>query len=171
MKRILKSSLSAIFLFLSVLTTQAQSSTTQTGKPLQVERWIKSQFGKGKTPPFSFEYGGQPSSTFLSKCKHSLTRLPSKENQVCYIATYTDSKTGLKVECEVTGWMEFGVWNGCYASRTRAQTSRHASAMLRQPTSPSNIPLSLLLSIMPMAATPAVPTLPHANRRFCKATT
>ena len=109
MKRILTSSLSAILLFLSVLTTQAQSSTTQNGKPLQVERWIKSQFGKGKTPPFSFEYGGQPSSTILSKCKHSLTRLPSKENQVCYIATYTDNKTGLKVECEVTGWTDFGV--------------------------------------------------------------
>lgn len=78
------------------------------GKPVQMERWITSQFGKGKTPPFSFDYGGQPSAAILSKCKHSLTKLPSKEDsQVRYLATYTD-KTGLKVECEVTGWTDFG---------------------------------------------------------------
>lgn len=96
-----------LFLCTFTLSTKAQSSV-QNGKSLQVERWITSQFGKGKTPPFSFEYDGQPSSKILSKCRHSLTRLPSTEdNQVRYLATYTDKK-GLKVECEVTGWTDFG---------------------------------------------------------------
>ena len=74
-----------------------------------MERWIAAQFGKGKTPPFSFEYGGVPSKEILRRCRHSLMRLPnSQENQVRYIATYTDSQTGLKVECEVTAWKDFG---------------------------------------------------------------
>ena len=87
----------------------AQGTTVQNGKPAQMECWIKAQFGKGKTPPFSFEYGGVPSTEILHRCRHSLTRLPAtEENQLHYIATYTDSKTGLKVECDVTGWKDFG---------------------------------------------------------------
>ena len=96
-----------LFLCTFTLSTKAQSSV-QIGKSLQVERWITSHFGKGETPPFSFEYDGQPSSKILSKCRHSLTRLPNTEdNQVRYLATYADGK-GLKVECEVTGWTDFG---------------------------------------------------------------
>ena len=76
----------------------AQGTTVQNGKSVQMERWITAQFGKGKTPPFSFEYGGVPSAEILHRCRHSLTRLPAtEENQLHYIATYTDSKTGLKV--------------------------------------------------------------------------
>ena len=100
--------LCAAVLLLCTRTAKAQGTSTQNGRPIQVERWITSHFGKGKTPPFSFEYGGQPSATFLSKCRHSFTRLPNaEESQVRYLVTYTD-KTGLKVECEVTGWTNFG---------------------------------------------------------------
>ena len=85
-----------------------QGIIVQNGKPVQVERWITAHFGKGKTPPFSFEYDGVPSADILRRCRHSLTRLPStEENQLRYVATYTDSQTGLKVECEVKGWTDF----------------------------------------------------------------
>lgn len=109
MRSILKSILYAIALLSYALTAKAQGTFVQNGKPVQVERWIKSQFGKGKTPPFSFVYGGQPSAEVLKRCQHSLTRIPGTgENQIRYIANYTDSKTGLMVTCEVTGWTDFG---------------------------------------------------------------
>ena len=91
------------------ISSMAQGTVVQNGKPVQLERWIKEQFGKGKTPPFSFLYGGVPSREILQRCRHSLTQQPSSEqNQLRYIATYTDSRTGIKVECEVTGWTDFG---------------------------------------------------------------
>lgn len=109
MRSILKSILYAIAFLSYALTAKAQGTFVQNGKPVQVERWIKSQFGKGKTPPFSFVYGGQPSAEVLKRCQHSLTRIPGTgENQIRYIANYTDSKTGLMVTCEVTGWTDFG---------------------------------------------------------------
>ena len=109
MKKVLIFALCTISLFLHIQTAKAQSSSTQNGKPIQVARWITSQFGKGKTPPFSFEYGDMSSRDFLKRCRHTFTQLPSTEdNQVRYVATYTDSQTGLRVECEVTGWTDFG---------------------------------------------------------------
>ena len=107
MKNILTSFLYAVVLFVSASSLMAQGVAILNGRQVEVERWIASQFGKGKTPPFSFEYGGQPSSKILSRCRHSLTRLPGTEDhQVRYLATYTD-KSGLKVECEVTGWTDY----------------------------------------------------------------
>ena len=103
-----KKALCAVALILCASIAMAQGTANQNGKPIQVERWITSQFGKGKTPPFSFEYGGQPSQELLRRCRHTLTRLPSLENsQVRYMATYADRQTGLKVECEVTGWIDY----------------------------------------------------------------
>ena len=98
-----------ILLFTGVcLPLGAQSQTTLNGKSVNVERWITSQFAKGKTPPFSFLYDGKPSATLLKTWKHSLVRLTSdEENQLRYLVTYTDQATGLKVECEVTGWKDF----------------------------------------------------------------
>ena len=99
----------AVVLLLFPLASMAQRAVVQNGKPIQMEHWITAQFGKGKTPPFSFEYGGVPSAVVLGRSRHSLIRLSSTEaNQLRYLATYTDSRTGLKVECEVTGWTDFG---------------------------------------------------------------
>lgn len=109
MKNNLKHVLWLIALLLFPLASAAQGMMVQNGKPVQMERWITAQFGKGKTPPFSFEYGGVPSKEILRRCRHSLTRLPAtEEHQLRYVATYTDSQTGLKIECEVKGWTDFG---------------------------------------------------------------
>ncbi|MBR4129727.1 MAG: alpha-galactosidase, partial [Bacteroidaceae bacterium] len=99
----------ALLLLGGILYAEAQSQTILNKKSVNVERWITSQFAKGKTPPFSFFYGGKPSETFLKTCKHTISRLPSEENQVRYLVSYADKETGLKVECEVTGWKDFGV--------------------------------------------------------------
>ncbi len=91
----------------SVLSAEAQSQIVLNKKSVNVERWITSQFAKGKTPPFSFSYGGKSSNEFLRTWKHTISRLTTEdENQVCYLVTYRDKETGLKVECEVTGWKD-----------------------------------------------------------------
>ena len=108
MKRILISVICAIALTLGAFTVTAQGIAVQNGQSIQVERWIKTLFGKGKTPPFSFKYGDLSSAELLRHCQYSLTRMQStEENQIKYIVTYTDSKTGLKVECDVTGWTDY----------------------------------------------------------------
>ena len=87
----------------------AQSQLTLNGKAVNVERWITTQFAKGKTPPFSFEYGGTPSAQFLRTWKHTLRRLPeTEESAVRYLVTYADKATELEVSCEVTGWKDSG---------------------------------------------------------------
>ena len=78
----------------------AQSQLTLNGKAVNVERWITTQFAKGKTPPFSFEYVGTPSAQFLRTWKHTLRRLPeTEESAVRYLVTYADKTTGLEVSC------------------------------------------------------------------------
>ena len=126
MKNILMPALWLVVLLLFPLTSIAQGTFVQNGKSVQIERWIATQFGKGKTPPFSFEYGSVPSKEILRRCRHSLTRLPSKEeNQLRYMASYTDSQTGLEVECEVTGWTDFGAveWVLRFANTSNNTTS------------------------------------------------
>lgn len=124
-------------LFLSLLilggivSVKAQSQTRLNGKSVNVERWITSHFAKGKTPPFSFSYGGKPSADFLRTWKHSITRLDAKDvNQVRFLAVYTDPRTGLKVECDVTGWKDANVveWVLWFENQSQDITPRISQA-------------------------------------------
>lgn len=104
-----KTLLIAAFSFVLVLLGRAQSRVYMDGKPCQVERWITRNFGRGQLPPFSFLYDGKPSTQFITSWKHTLRRLdPTEDHQVRYLATYSDPKTHLRVECEVKGWTDFG---------------------------------------------------------------
>ena len=76
--------------------------------PTSVEKWITSTFAKGKTPPFSFVYDGVNSQQFIRKWQHSLQKQESAEGVVEYVATYQDRATGLKIECHIKGFQEFG---------------------------------------------------------------
>ena len=70
MKKYLKSTILTVMLILSPLALMGQVTVVQNGKPVKMERWIAAQFGKGKTPPFSFEYGGVHSAQLLPSCCH-----------------------------------------------------------------------------------------------------
>lgn len=75
---------------------------------LNIDRWVNSNFGKGKQPPFSFTYGGKPSSAFITSWRHSLSRTAAASaGTVRYTATYADPATGLTVECSITGFPDF----------------------------------------------------------------
>ena len=50
----------AAFSMLLFNVCRGQSRTALDDKTMDVERWIKRQFGRGHVPPFSFLYDGQP---------------------------------------------------------------------------------------------------------------
>lgn len=97
----------AVVFTLSALAVFAQTSQ-RIGVPTSVEKWITSTFAKGKVPPFSFVYGGEHSQTFIRKWQHSVVKNDAAEGVVSYTVSYLDKATGLKVDCHVKGFQEFG---------------------------------------------------------------
>ena len=97
----------AVVALLCAVSVYAQTSQ-RIAVPTSVEKWITSTFAKGKTPPFSFVYDGVNSQQFIRKWQHSLQKQESAEGVVKYVATYQDRATGLKIECHIKGFQEFG---------------------------------------------------------------
>ena len=97
----------AVVALLCAVSVYAQTSQ-RIAVPTSVEKWITSTFAKGKTPPFSFVYDGVNSQHFIRKWQHSLQKQESDEGVVEYVATYQDRATGLKIECHIKGFQEFG---------------------------------------------------------------
>ena len=97
----------AVVALLCAVSGYAQTSQ-RIAVPTSVEKWITSTFAKGKTPPFSFVYDGVNSQQFIRKWQHSLQKQESAEGVVEYVATYQDRATGLKIECHIKGFQEFG---------------------------------------------------------------
>lgn len=97
----------AVVVLLCAVSVYAQTSQ-RIAVPTSVEKWITSTFAKGKTPPFSFVYDGVNSQQFIRKWQHSLQKQESAEGVVKYVATYQDRATGLKIECHIKGFQEFG---------------------------------------------------------------
>jgi alpha-galactosidase len=88
----------------------SQSTAAMDSKSVNVQKWITTHFAHGKVPPFSFKYGDINSSEFIKKWKYTFTELPSTEPfQKKYLVSYKDSRTGLKVDCNVTGYSDYGV--------------------------------------------------------------
>ena len=101
--------LSLVLLTMIPLAASAQSSCTLSDTPTDVSRWIESRFAKGKVPPFSFVYDGKPSAGLLRKWKYTAQRVESSEPGVReYLYSYQDRRSGLKVECRVKGFADFG---------------------------------------------------------------
>ena len=106
--------LSLVLLTMIPLAASAQSSCTLSDTPTDVSRWIESRFAKGKVPPFSFVYDGKPSAGLLRKWKYTAQRVESSEPGVReYLYSYQDRRSGLKVECRVKGFSDFGAVEWC----------------------------------------------------------
>lgn len=99
----------AVLLLAALLPLAAPAQTKQRiTVPTDVNRWIASHFAKGKLPPFSFVYDGEPSAAFLNRWTYSKQALPETEpGTVRSLIAYTDKRTGLRAECEITGFPEF----------------------------------------------------------------
>ena len=74
---------------------------------INIDRWVKANFGQGKKPPFSFYYGGKPSATFITGWKHTLKRAVASDGTLHYTAKYADVSTGLSVTCLITAFPDF----------------------------------------------------------------
>ena len=73
------------------------------------EKWIRTAFGKGAIPPFSFEYDGVPSARFIRSWKYSISKTTAQgDNAVQYSIIYKDPKSGLQVRAVVTGYTDTG---------------------------------------------------------------
>jgi alpha-galactosidase len=76
---------------------------------VDVDKWIAARFARGVVPPFSFDYGGVHSDDLLPRWRWSATNLDAHDPAVTKrLFTWTDPATGLKVECEVKGFREYG---------------------------------------------------------------
>ena len=92
-----------------VIGVDANAQTSQQiGVATSDEKWITTTFGKGKTPPFSFVYGGEHSQQFIRKWRHSIEKKGEIDGVAEYVVTYSDKTTGLKVDCSIKGFQEFG---------------------------------------------------------------
>ena len=105
MKR-LTIALSLILLYAAC--SYAQRSVKLDGKAVNVEKWIKENFGHNKVPPFSFNYHSAPSASFIKNWKHTLTQqTASEDGELKYQAVYIHPKTGFRVECDITGYPDY----------------------------------------------------------------
>lgn len=101
--------LAALTLLLLLPSAVRSQSRQRMAVPENIERWIATTFAKGKVPPFSFVYDGKPSAQFIRGWKYAAKKEAGAEaGTVKYLFTYTDPKTGLKVDCHVTGFSDFG---------------------------------------------------------------
>ena len=72
------------------------------------DRWAERNFARGKVPPFSFTYGGVPSSKLLPRWRFRAQALVSaKQSEMLTAYTWTDPHTGLQVECQVKRFTDF----------------------------------------------------------------
>ncbi|MDR1454731.1 MAG: alpha-galactosidase [Tannerella sp.] len=76
--------------------------------PADARQWAEQHFARGKTPPFSFLYGGKKSDNFIRNWQYRAERLASDEPDAeKFLYTYTDRSSGLEVRCTVTCFTDF----------------------------------------------------------------
>ena len=85
----------------------ARPVVSMPGDKVRISSWIDSRFSRGAALPFSFALDGVPSSEFMGRWKRSRQVLPSADpSAVSFRYTWTGSKEGLSVICDVTGYPE-----------------------------------------------------------------
>ena len=102
--------LCVVGLFLLPTTEALAQVSVKVGRRLpNVETWIKTTFARGKVPPFSFIYDGQPSASFIKTWRYeAILNRTDNPDVVSYTFTYTQPTDGLRVRCEVKGYVSFG---------------------------------------------------------------
>ncbi|MBK8882922.1 MAG: alpha-galactosidase [Bacteroidales bacterium] len=86
----------------------SQPADPRSGKDITVQQWVNDNFAKGKVPPFSFNYGGIDSKTFITGWKYSAEKVVSEDPAMKKsVYSYTDGKSGLVVKCFVTSYTDF----------------------------------------------------------------
>jgi len=119
------------FLFVAVVcllvasNAGAQGTLSLSSKDTDCKTFIHNKFGIMRIPPFSFKYGGKPSSVLLRKWKF-YREDPASSCPSEHIERYNwiDPETELKVSCEVKYFDDFNVmqWTLFFANTTGKNT-------------------------------------------------
>lgn len=95
-------------LFLTLSGSSVHAKQTPVMKGQDIGKWIEQNFGKGKIPPFSFDFGGVNSNKFIKSWGYRSEPIKTLDsNTIGRLITYSDPKTSLEVTCTVTGFTDF----------------------------------------------------------------
>ena len=84
------------------LMVRAQTSLDLNKGKINVEQWVARHFARQGELPFSFTYGGQPSSAFLKTWGYTVRRhVMPQTGATNVIYTYTAPDGSLQVSCDV----------------------------------------------------------------------
>ena len=129
MKKTMKLTAALVAVLLGVQSF-AQSGIRFSDRKTDCRQWVAEHFAKGKTPPFSFEYDGRPSSEFLRKWKFSSTVLtPERENENLVAYSWTDPVSKLRLTCQVKTFDDFNAveWVLYFKNLSTADSPRISS--------------------------------------------
>lgn len=127
LKRVLRLVVCLAAAFMLMPNDALAQATQKIAVPTDVGKWITSTFARGKVPPFSFVYDGKPSTEFIRKWRHSISRQESaQEGVVAYTVTYLDPQSGLQVKCDIKGFEWFGAveWVLHFANTSKTNTKQ-----------------------------------------------
>lgn len=94
--------------------------------------WVAQHFARGKVPPFSFEYGGVPSSKLLPRWKFSVRKLePERSGEALTSYSWTDPRTGLRVECVAKTFDDFNAMEWVLRFRNTSSSDTPAISSVR----------------------------------------
>ena len=76
--------------------------------PVNIRQWVGKHFAKGETPPFSFQYGGKNSDSFIRSWQYHSEKIIAKDaNTEELIYSYSDKQSGLLGRWFVTCFNDF----------------------------------------------------------------
>ncbi len=95
-------------LFLNWNLASANGTPSSLPSTQEMGQWVAQHFAQGKTPPFSFVYGGKSSNQFLKNWQFKAEKGQATEpNSEVTIYTYTEKPNGLVVKCTLTCFTDF----------------------------------------------------------------
>ena len=114
-----------LFIIILTVTSQAWGVQVSSGEMATASQWILTNFtGTNPTFPFSFTYGGVPSSTFLPTWNFQRLDVQLDAARTQHTLTFTDPATGLQVRCVAVEYSDFPVveWTLYFTNNGAAAT-------------------------------------------------
>jgi alpha-galactosidase len=95
-------------LFVFSFSARGQQTKCDSIPEMDTRKWVNEYFAKGKTPPFSFIYGGKSSDHFIRSWQFSSERKKTDDSNVEeFVFTYSDKQSGLVVKCFVSCFLDY----------------------------------------------------------------
>ena len=114
-----------VLLAFCMLSVSARALAPSADETAAARHWMETAFGEAApAPPFSFTFGGRPSSELLKswKMERATSKLDNQRTQ--YTLTWTDPETGLELRCVVVQYLDFPTveWTLYFRNTGKADT-------------------------------------------------